>query len=379
MKFPFLKSFLTALSISSSFFIFADMDHAESSSDQGEKVITPDASPVIHHGFDVFVSADFIYWTARVDGLEPPIKDTSIRTDAVSTQTNNQGSNSTADYKISPGFKVGIGLDLKHDGWDTYFEYTYLHTSALFNSHNTSNTLNYSPNVIYSGKDSLVGASNSDWHLHFNNMDWELGRNFFISPKLLLRPHMGLKGSWQNQSINTTQTNIQDSLSYRLIIKEKSDNTFDINTVNAFSNGRYSSSTEQYFWGIGPRTGLNTAWQFNKNWSFFADTSISALWGQFTSERTDLASDNIIQTGNLTPSGTNVTVSTAEQRVHTLRPVLELIIGARWDYWFLDNDYRIRIQAGWEDQVWFGQAQYIVSPFGALNLQGLTLQFRLDF
>ena len=34
-----------------------------------QMVITPSAGPVVKHGADIFVDADFIYWTARQDGL----------------------------------------------------------------------------------------------------------------------------------------------------------------------------------------------------------------------------------------------------------------------------------------------------------------------
>lgn len=345
MKSNFLKYAVTTLSISCSLFGFADMDYSdtEKSSDQSEKIITPNASPIIQHGFDVFVTADFIYWTGRLDNIEYS---------QILDFAGSPSFHSSPKHKMSPGFKAGVGVDLKHDGWDTYFAYTYFHTSAV--------------SKVTNGTSSTV-SRNINWLLHFNSMDWELGRNFYISPKLLLRPFMGLKGSWQQQSLSNTGKifNIQQ-------------NPIGTETITQTLPGVYHSSNKEDFWGVGIRTGLNTSWQFNKNWSLFANTALSSLWGQFTLSRVDT-------TKQILENNTQVTtpVANMERRIHTLRPVMEFDIGARWDYWFLDDDYHIRIQAGWEQQVWFDQNQFLelqnANRYGCLNLQGLTVEFRLDF
>ena len=41
----------------------------------------------------------------------------------------------------------------------------------------------------------------------FNIFDWELGRNFWVSKALSLRPFLGLKGGWIHQSIHTKWQN----------------------------------------------------------------------------------------------------------------------------------------------------------------------------
>lgn len=380
MKSNFFKYALSTLSISAILFGFADADsdYSVSSNHEG-KIITPAASPVIQHGFDVFLTADFIYWTGRLDNLPNTQSQAIHESDVGSISDASAQSTLTVDFKhkMSPGFKAGIGLDLKHDGWDTYAKYTYFHTSATSNvsfQENGASAIDYSPRVVFDETTTFVESEQSTWTLHFNSVDWELGRNHYISPNLLLRPHMGFKGSWQNQSYNDYQNGLTDIQS-------------DPNTPKVYNQitvGNYSSLNKQNYWGVGIRTGLNTSWQFNKNWSLFSDTALSALWGQFKITRVDTSSQDGADSSNkITIKKDNVIVTNMNKRIHTLRPVLELDLGIRWDYWFLDDDYRIRIQAAWEEQVWFDQNLFIrigqPNRYGCLNMQGLTVDFRLDF
>jgi hypothetical protein len=59
-------------------------------------------------------------------------------------------------------------------------------------------------------------------------------------------------------------------------------------------------------------------------------------------------------------------------------------LGLRYDYWFSDDDYRFRIAASWENQLWLHQNHFIkaldaADVLGNLSLQGFTLNVRFDF
>jgi len=336
-----------------------------------EKTITPNAMPIIQHGFNAYVTADFIYWTGRLDTLNYAHTGLSRPNEASPSfkGISEPGSEIGVDHKLSPGFKAGVGLSLGHDGWDTYFQYTWLHSHASSTSEQTTALWKFAPGSIFSNDFSLIGTSSGQWHLHFNTMDWELGREYFISPHLLLRPFIGLKGTWQRQTYNIDYDNISQA------------DATGGGLFNATSTGSYSINNKQYFWGIGPRIGLNSSWQFNRNWGLFGDIAWSTLWSYFTDSRIDTAKE-VSAFSYQRQAGTPTIVANERSRFHSVFPVLELALGARWDYWFLDDDYRIRIQAAWEEQVWFDQNHFIdgtFSRYGALTLQGLTLAFRLDF
>lgn len=308
----------------------------------GCKIITPNAGPRICMGADVFITADFILWAPREEGLE-------FAMTGASGVVTNQGNLYEPDFGLEPGFKVGLGLNLGHDGWDVFAEYTWLATDV-------DETISSSTMVDLWAQSMNATANRlrGRWDSNFNILDLELGRNFFVSQYLTLRPHYGLKGTWQNQ--NYTITADIDPAG-NLITRNTYDFDFD-------------------YWGFGIRTGVDTAWHFTKRWSIFGNFAISALWSGFDVERKDstlvAATDSITATAN------------TKNDFHTILPVLELAIGLRWETWLSNDDYHFGIDAGWEEQVWWGMNRMIVlgqpqRDNGDLSFQGLTLKFRFDF
>ncbi|MBM3192011.1 MAG: MOMP family protein [Chlamydiae bacterium] len=318
------------------------------------------------------LTADFIYWTARQEGMAYARGGVADYTDALSLGDAHSGSTYFPPTHFSPGFKAGIGLNLGHDGWDTYLNYTWLHS----NQHNSvQKSAGYSSGIIPLWEIASVGNQQSQtqfitlsnfvnmtnasasWSLHFNNFDLDLGRNYYISQYLALRPHAGLKGSWYNQHYHVSYSGFLEPD----IASELSETHMDI---------------EQHFWGVGIRTGVDTSWFFDKNWSLFGNTSLAALWGRFNVQRQDYATT--------LPNGVVYKTTNTRSDFHTIKPVLELQLGVRYDYWFSDDDYHLGIQAAWEEQLWFNQNQFyeVTSGFeshGDLGMQGLTLTFRFDF
>jgi len=261
--------------------------------------ITPAAGPRVAHGADVFLTADFIYWKATQDGLSV--------TDLIGSSI------ITPNFKWEPGFKVGLGLNLSHDGWDVYAQYTWLHSSSHKN------------------------ATSGDWHLHFNVIDLELGRNFYVSQFLTIRPHFGLKGTWQEQGITGAST--------------------------AYTT--FLATQKQDTWGLGISSGLNTAWHFTTSWSIFGDIAWSAMWTHYNAATTDFSP-------SLKLKGDN----------YRIRNVAEFELGLRWETWFYDDNYHLAIEAGWEEQIWSNYGSFIrLSNDGQsdLSLHGLNLKFRFDF
>ena len=338
----------------------------------GFREITPNAGPRVTNGIDVFVTADFIWWTGRQDGLAFARSGLSDYSEALSFGNAPCGKTYYPKFKFSPGFKVGVGLNLGHDGWDTYLNYTWFHTGTknktVINTNSftapiplwevaTLGTITAKENFLVLSTFVNAGNCSANWKLRFNNFDWELGRNFYVSQYLALRPYAGLKGSWMNQYFNTSYSNYLNSEISSEITKA---------TMNQL----------QKFWGVGIRTGLDSTWYFCKNWSAFANTALSSLWGRFYTQR----NDTVFLIGN---TGTRGIINVKDD-FHTVKPVLELQLGGRYDYWFCDDDYHLGVEVAWEQQVWFNQNQFVqyLSTSGSegnLILQGLTIDFRFDF
>ena len=319
--------------------------------------ITPNAGPCVANGVDVFFTADFIYWTIREDGLEFAAT-TGFASSSTNTSTS-QGKIFHPEFKFEPGFKAGLGLDFDHDGWDLYAQYTWLRAKHDHEHvHPSPTTLLIDFFILVNGaftggvgSTATWTSASAKWHEDFNVVDLELGRNFYISRYLMLRPHFGLKGTWQTQ---------------------KFDVSFD-GTISTQST-TISSTNHENIWGIGIRAGLDTAWHFTRSFSLYGDIAVTGLWEQFEIKRSDLLFNNVTRTGTV---GFH-----AKNNFHTIEPIFEWEIGLRWETWWCDDDYHFSIEAGWEEQTWLGQNQFISTGSNGdnlLSLQGLTTGIRFDF
>ncbi|MCH9631175.1 MAG: hypothetical protein S4CHLAM37_11940 [Chlamydiia bacterium] len=366
------------------------------------KVLTPSAAATVD-GYGVSLSADFIYWYARQEGLAfastGEINETTL---PVSNNTISEGQRFYPDFKVKPGFKVALGYQMDYDGWDLNLNYTWLHSKAgkTMNkrSDTQASTLWEVRSEIEVGSETAINnlanisaalvSAKADWKLHFNVMNLELGRNFFVSPKLTLRPHFGLKGSWQSQRYNIDYTGL---------------GTIDIlGLINIGSaHELYKIRSKENYWGLGLRFGLDTSWLFSKNWSLVGNIALSPMWGQFTERRTDrmdlsdssvdfdsldgldLDQATVGDIADLAPLVTNFEVLKTRMRSHSINPVLEMMMGFRYDVWFSDNNMRFRFEAGWEEQHWLSHNAFSFSSsddmFGSLIFQGLTIKARYDF
>ncbi len=321
------------------------------------KTITPNAGPCVSRGWDAHLTVDFIYWTAREDNLEFAYKE-SVQTLGNATTVTSKGRTFDPDWNFRPGFKIGFGILQDHDGWDVYANYTWFRgrsTKKTVTSDSPA-TERISPvgGVTAAGGLSSIEKMSANWDLDFNTVDLELGRNFFISKYLKLRPHFGLKGSWIDQDYTV-------------------DTTGSFDTMSSLGQSKNEIDT----WGIGIRAGLDTAWHMTRCFSFLGDIAVSALWERF--EVNGKASNAPSIVGANTP----ITLLNVENNFFTVKPVVELLIGFRWETWFCCDSYHFSLDAGWEIQWWSDQNQFFLSDLeartGDLFTHGLTLRFRFDF
>lgn len=319
-------------------------------------IITPGAGPCVSCGADVSITAEFIYWTARQDNMQAAsiIPNTQTQ-DAQPSRSVEKGYLVYPDWEMSPGFKVGLGMLFDCDGWDLYANYTWLRPRTKHTKTPSSDqTLNFFDSGIFDGSHDSITYQ---WDLDFNVVDLELGRNFFISQCLHLRPHFGFKGHWQEQDRTLTLPLSSDAVVAGDLIVDQN----------------------MSYWGVGLRAGLDSAWHFSRCFSLVGEAAASALW-QYT--------DSCV-TGSQPVQSTAVTgfaVSSLKGPYYNVRGVLELFFGLRWEDWFCCDEYHWSAEAGWEFQWWpevnqffYGNSNVIEATGGDLGLQGFTLKFRFDF
>lgn len=306
-----------------------------------EKEITPQVQPHVKNCVaEPFVFADFIYWKVWQGGM-------AYASTGFGDQNNlitDRGRIFEPDFQGEPGFRIGVGVNLAHDGWDLLLQYTWIHSgiedrvSRDINDEQVQLLWPFAPVNFFSG----FHAARADWDIHMNVLDLEWGRSYYVSRFSTLRPFFGLKGLRSDQDYKVRYWST-DSV-------ETMDATMDV-------------------WGFGIRVGLDTAWYFAQNWAFYGDMALSAAWTRFDSKRKDHVDEAV--------------VLNSRYKQYGMTPILELQAGLRWEMWFSDDNYHTAIQVGWEEQVWWDFNRLIDlasrGPLGNLDFQGLTLRFRFDF
>ena len=324
--------------------------------------ITPSAGPVVNHGIDLTASVDFIYWKSSLSGLEYAFSGVhDVDSFVGATESVDRGHLQTPEFTFEPGLKIGLNWLTGHDGWDVSLQYTWLSEQRTNNSIAAREGLGVGtsfPTVFSDGSwyyaDILSGAA--AWHQNFNVLDAKLGRDFFISRTITLRPHIGMKFGWINEKLN---------LLYHTYDEVSGDTTIDSPVLHCVY--------KQDMWGLGIRTGLDSVWRFTKHWGFYGDLAFTALWSYFdTRDKQRQTSANVVPVGTLN-SG---------EHLQKIINVVELGLGACYMTWFKEDRYQFLIQAGWEEQVWleFNNIPNISIPLpGSLSLQGLTVKTSLAF
>ncbi len=322
-------------------------------------VVTPNGGPCVKNGLGLFLTADFIYWTAREDSLDFAITHGTAAAIGAPAHVP-RGHVFSPEASWHPGFKAGIGYDFCYDGWDIFAEYTWYRLRNTTETAKSTGDLtlldafwfvNNTANSVTQAFSDVHGK----WMLDFNVLDIALGRNFYVSPRLMLRPFCGIKAAFLKQKLNVN---------------------FQRNFTDAGSDA-FTMDNHMQNWAVGLLTGVDSAWHFCRSFSMFAKFAASAIWEQFKRTR----HDNQF-TVDLNQNFSQVNL---RSRFHIVRPVFEWMLGVRWEIWFLCDAYHFWLEAGWEQQVWFSQDKFIRLPGGAacdngdLTLQGLTVQARFDF
>lgn len=300
-----------------------------------EKEITPSARGCSDTICGPFLTGDFIFWQVNEDGLLYAEKNVP-RTGQTTITFKEVGS----DW--NPGFKVGAGYNLPKDGWDLYLNWTWLHENK------TSRVSGEEEQVssVFDNDETATHAK-ARFKFRYNTLDLELGRNLFLSPKLTIRPVIGLRGGWIDQNLTVRYSG---DISNPVMI-----------TKNVQKND---------FFAGGPRVGLET--RFGTHWGVFGNIYTSFLFGKQHIKSTGYSVDFL-----------GMPISLIRRRDEfRVRPNVQLALGADWGTCFGKDRY-INLSAAYEMQYWWHQWQALSLPNfleqGDLVLQGLTAQLRFDF
>lgn len=225
-------------------------------------------------------------------------------------------------HEFQLGLRLTFGVNTNYDSWDVYTCYTALRYSHTLTT-NISVKLNYDVNLA----------------------DFDLGRMYKISPKLSLRPHLGVRTFWLTQKETLTPI---------------------------LSQQTYMKKILSHMTGL--EGGLDTVWKFSSGFSLFGTIALGSLVNVQTLKTTQ-------------PSYVFASHSST-----SIIPAVDVSVGLRWDINFADDLYHFGFSAGYEQHMYFNiNKNYTLNPSTSnlpsyallespdFNLQGLSVGARFDF
>jgi hypothetical protein len=219
-------------------------------------------------------------------------------------------------------------------------------------------------------------TASAKWKLDYNTVDMEVGRNFFISKKITLRPHVGVRGAWIHQKYNTEYGGMAFDGAPGLV-------------------GNESMHAKNNFSGVGIRGGADFLWHFDSHWSLFSDLSAALFYGYF---HVDQECDALAPTSFGSGAALGEQSLQVKDKIHRVRTNLEGSIGIQWETSFNRGRRHFTVGLGYDVSEWFAQNELFDvdlvgfgtdSPsvfkvankkqHGDLGLSGVSLDFRFDF
>ncbi len=322
-------------------------------------MINPPGRPQVRDGVDLFLFGELLYWNAHENGL--PV---AVVNEGVSSNISHSDLESIHSH-WDVGFRVGVGYNLPHDGWDLRFDWLRLKTDGHKRIHADTDLFVFPSRIVPA--DPLagpvaVGNANSRWKLLFNQLDLDLGREFFVSKWLTLRPHFGLRTDWVHQTWRTSFRNV----------------------VGTLPPTKVELDYKDHWWGMGLEGGIDTQWTLGAGFSLFGNMAGAILYGFHNLEFTDQDTPAQVATNS------KGVFADVRQSYRISHPVLDMIAGLRYDHMFYNDQFHLGLEVGWEHHVYFSQNQFpvfvnsvalgsAVSNQGDLAFQGWTFGARFDF
>jgi len=328
-----------------------------------------------------YTEAAFLYWQAQEDGLD------FANRERLTGSQNFVETIKDLDFKWSPGFQVGGGYRFSYDHWDFRLLWTWLHSHA-----NSSIGQDLKPGepMLSSWTTNHLGVfvthAKAKWELHYNTLDFEVGKNYFISRKIALRPHIGLRGALIDQD-------------YKASYLGAFPTEFVFPTIS-YSTVPTQMKASNDFMGLGTRLGAGSQWHFNKHWNLTASIAAALLYGHFDTDQKYRG--KTVQVVTKSTGQMLDIVAKNDRDFNRIRANIEAALGLQWETCFNEGRQRLAIETGYQFNEWFRQNELMRNDFaisvpsagssqniravatdrrehGDLQLQGVYFKLRADY
>lgn len=284
------------------------------------------------------VNVDVLLWQAKVGGTEYAYSVSKITDSGTSYPLN--GNISEISFDWDWGFRIGVGKQNIYEECDLLLSYTHYFTAARDGYRKD----------LPSGFLGLTGfldpaiIAKSHYRLHYQNLDLEFGRAYFVSKQLLFRPHIGLKSSWIDQ-------------------KQTSRYEFNVRSGDFISFSSYLKDVCN-FWAIGPRIGLHSRWYLCKELSLVNKLAGAMLYGYYKVE-------DIYNTDESRMVNNQVERSLGEVDLkgstHHFCPFTEMLIGLSWNRAYIQDKIILTISLSYET-LYFSRQKEAITGDGSIRM-----------
>lgn len=327
-------------------------------------LLNPPARPLCED-YDFNFSGAVLFWQAN-EVIPTGVVNTATSFVTINDAVNLQDAKvKHIEFDYDPGFRLGIDFDTAYDGWDLGLTWTSLESKGSRDVSASGNKEIFATQANPQLATFLTGIPTSAFiyrqmrsHLkiHLNQLDLDLGREFFVSKHLTMRPHIGLRTTWIRQFLKVD---------------------YNPPVTSAFLSivPAIDTSQKNKWWGIGIESGLDMLWMFGKGVSLYG-TIAAAIESGFQKVIVKQSSE------------AGVIFEDERDSVRNSHPILDLQLGLRWDHGFKQDSYNFGLFGGWEHHTYFSQNQFhnelspvgkYVANQGDLSYQGWTIGAHLAF
>ena len=358
----------------------------------GPSLVSARAEP---DGMGWNLSLDVLYWQSKIGGSTY----CAINDGMVPSPINFAITPREPNFQWAWGFKVGAGYNFDHDKWDTKLQYTYFrnHGKDYVNPLSLPSAI-ISPmieagapltypsvsafaeqNVILSYADQVKASLKN----RYDNLYLDLGRDFFVSKYLSLRPSFGAEATWFTFTSNTKFSGGQrvpveipqvakDASIYLETLEESISGDIpykETRTFDGIGDCVLQTLFTEKFVGIGPRAALDSRWHLGEGFSIYGDVNAALLYGYFKN--------------NLRATYTDEPYNEVRARYnyHRLVPTTKFELGLIYDKYIMCETQHVSMALGYENQYYwdvFVPTAYLGIPAG-VGMYGANLKFQWDF
>jgi len=298
---------------------------------------------------DIIVTIAGLYWNSHQDGMEyavttnvaPPTSAVGVSPAPLNNLIDAQYMRPDSHWDL--GFKLGLGYGSKLDGWDIGILWTHFknHVSTEVEAESSDNTSllplwsAFSTNAGSDSAANILWANEIDttWEVDLNLIDIDMGREFWTSKYLSIRPYVGIRIARIDQEF---------------YIEQKGGAWLVINDANPASNGYVDMKND--FKGVGVRGGLASSWNMGRGFAFFGNAAISLIYGRFNIEQ------NEYNRLAVAPFSKQAIMET-EEHFRSSKAMTDLELGLKWSTLFNDCKYGFMLAIAWEHHMFFDQNQ----------------------